>query len=186
MIVHRWKGHAAQRAFFTVASVAWLSIACSPSDPGWHYHAPNGARVVADGVRYELREEAGVKARVYADFFAGGLSVDVEIQNTGGGSLEVGLDEMGVTDAKGQRLKQRSTSANSRCGGEKVGARCVLAPGQSCQLAGRFSAPPLRRRLILFEEANPDLRELMVSVGPLQREGHASPLSIKLIWDRPK
>jgi hypothetical protein len=160
-------------------------FACLPSEPGWGYHVVKAKLVQAeDGAMYELPEEVGVQARISGSLFAGGLSVDLDIRNTGAGQLEVDLESMVVRDLNGQNLRRGAPSPSVHCGGESRGSLCLLLPGQSCRLARQFRVKPLSRHLIFLQEPNPDLRDLSVNIDPLQREGQQSKLDVTLIWDR--
>ena len=163
----------------------FCASACLPSDPGWGYHVLTGKLVQGeDGPMYELPEEAEVQARVNGSLFAGGLSVDIDIRNVGADPLEVDLEGMAVRDVNGQSLRRGAPSPNVQCHGEIRGALCILAQGQSCRLARQFRVKPLSRHLIFFQEPNPDLRQLSVSVTSLQRRSREKKLDIPLIWDR--
>jgi hypothetical protein len=181
-VERRWSSSVVS-SFFLLWSF-WAS-ACLPSDPGWGYHVPKGKSVEGeDGPMYELPEDAEVQARVNGSLFAGGLSVDIDIRNTGADPLEVDLEGMAVRDANGQSLRRGAPSPNVQCHGVIRGALCILARGQSCRLARQFRVKPLSRHLIFLQEPNPDLRQLSVSVTSLQRGSRESKLDILLIWDR--
>ncbi len=176
------------RVLFSVLVIFFPSFcasACLPSEPGWGYHVVNGKLVQAeDGAMYELPEEAGIRARISGSLFAGGLSVDMDIQNAGTDQLEVDFESMVVRDLHGHDLRRGAPSPNLHCGGESRGALCLLLPGQSCRLSRQFRVKPLSRYVIFFQKPNPDLSELSVGVDSLKRRGQHSRLDVTLTWDR--
>jgi hypothetical protein len=154
-------------------------VACISGDPGWLYSAPNGKAVQSEGLRYELPEASGIRSLAYGSVFAGTLTVEVDIQNSGSTPLQIDLDGLFVHDAKGQLAKRRPGSSRPRCGGELSGARCILGLGQSCRLSWTFQVRPLVRSLG-FLRPNPDLRELSISVPSARRDGNEKGINISM------
>jgi hypothetical protein len=178
----RINGFCARRVI--VVGLALCAHSCNPSDPGWHYKSDRGTAVHDDGLRYELPERAGVKARVYASLFAGTIDVELEIVNAEQGLLEVNTRALAVKDAGGATLRKRMDRP-PQCGGQLKEGMCTLAQGQSCKLAGVFQVHPFAAGLGgLLRHKNEDLREISVGLAPGAKRQESGELEWgeRLVW----
>jgi hypothetical protein len=158
-----------------------FGVSCIPGDPGWHYRAPGGTPVQADGLRYEISGPRDLGVRVYASAFAGSLHAEVTLTNSGTKALDLASPHLVVTDARGVSLREQYPGKLS-CSTQTRTNSGAIPPGVACTLSSRVQIQPLVGVLFL-ERPNPDLRTISVAVasgGPAS----APRIEVPLVWNR--
>jgi hypothetical protein len=156
-----------------IAAVLFISLLAG-CDPAWHYIVRNPGVTQNSRQRYTVTATQGLETTVYCSLFAAGLTVEIEIVNSGSSPLSVDPKLLRVTDSKGAELSKNFVIADISKNDDIV----ILSNDHRCKLSAYFRVNPFWGPFGLFK--NPDLEHLTISMDGLTRGEKQIPLQILL------